>query len=227
MLYCYLPLAHWIFLWYTTFLLLAHWLSLCYTAFFHWSNGYLYGTLPSPIVPLASSMLRYPFLLAYWLSQWYKFLSFCPPWLSLWYTTIFYWTTWYLYSTLPSPIVPLTIPMLHCYFLLAHWISLWYTTFDYRSTGYPYVTLQSSTGLQDISMVRYPHLFANLLSRRYTIHFFKEKKSISSAFVLILFFIHLFIHMYWNVTCIFLNKICLNQDTLLSSTGPLDFSAMV
>ena len=31
------------------------------------------------------------------------------------------------------------------------------------------------------------------------------------AFVLILFFIHLFIHLYSNVTCIFLNEICLNQ----------------
>ena len=85
MLYFYLRLVRWIFLWYTTFLQLAHWLFFCYTAIFNWPTGYLYGTLPSPIGPLAISMVHVPFLLAHWLSLWYM-----GYWLSIWYTTLSY-----------------------------------------------------------------------------------------------------------------------------------------
>ena len=152
MIHCYLLLA-------TGFYhLLAHWQSLCNTAifywpsayfygklpffywptgyphatvlFFCWATGYLYGTLSSPIGPLAISKVHVPFLLGHWLS--------------LWYTTIFYRPTCYPYGTLPSPISQLTIPMIHYKFtgplgismvhyplLLAHWISLWYTIIFY------------------------------------------------------------------------------------------------
>ena len=130
MLHCYLLLALCLFLWYTPFFLLAHWLSLCYTAIFCWQTGYLYGTLPSPIGPLAISMVHVPFLLGHWLS--------------LWYTSIFYCPTGYQYGTIPSPIRKLAIPMIHYILtgppdismvhyplLLTHWISLWYTIIFY------------------------------------------------------------------------------------------------
>ena len=122
MLHCYLLLALWIFLWYTPFFLLAHWLSLFYTAIFCWPTGYLYGTLPFPIGPLAISMVHVTFLFGHWLS-------------SLWYTSIFYCPTSYPYGTLPSPISQLAIPMIHYTFtgllyipkvhyplLLIHWL---------------------------------------------------------------------------------------------------------
>ena len=107
-------------------LLLAHWISLWYTTITYWPTCYPYDTQLSFTCPLEIFMAHYPL----------------QP-------------TGNLYGTLPSPISPLAIPMIHVYLLLAQWISLWYTTFSYWPTGYPYVTLPSSTGLLDSSRVHY------------------------------------------------------------------------
>ena len=109
-------------------LLFDYWLSLWYTTFFYWTNGYLYGTLPFSIGALAISMLNNYLLLALWISLGYTTLSFC-------HTGHLYGTllssTDPLYISLPSPIGPLAICMVHYYLLLAHWISLGYTTLSY------------------------------------------------------------------------------------------------
>ena len=67
MLHSYLLLAHWKSQWYIP-LQSTHWLSLMYTLIFYWPTGYLSGTLPTPIDPMAISMVYYPPLLAHWLS---------------------------------------------------------------------------------------------------------------------------------------------------------------
>ena len=120
--------------------LLANWLSIWYTTMFYWSTGYLYGTLLSPIGPLAIPMVHYPPLLAISMIHYYLILA---HWLSLWYATLPYWPTGYLFGTLLSSTGPLDISMLHCYLLLIHWISLCYTTLFYWPTGYLYGTFPS------------------------------------------------------------------------------------
>ena len=71
MVHCYLLLANWLSLWYTTIFfwptgylygtqLLALWPSLGYSTIFYWPTGYLCGTLLSAIVPLAISMVHLP-----------------------------------------------------------------------------------------------------------------------------------------------------------------------
>ena len=98
--------------------------------YFCWPNGYLYGTLPSPIGPLAISMVHFYLLLSYWLSIWYTTVSYLPTGYP--YDTLkIYWTTGYLYGTLPSPTGPLDITLVHFYLLLTHWISLRYTSLSY------------------------------------------------------------------------------------------------
>ena len=99
-------------------LLLANWLSLWYTTIFYWPNGYLYGTQLSSTGPLALSGVLYYLLLAISMVHYYLLVS---HWLYLWYTTIFYWSTGFIYDT--------QLYLLTRYpRLLAHWISLWYTT---------------------------------------------------------------------------------------------------
>ena len=95
-------------------LLLANWLSLCYTAIFYWPTGYLYGTLPSNVGPLAIS-------LAICMVPYYLRLA---HWLSVWYTTLSYWSTGYLYGTIPSSTGLHAIHMVHFPPLLAQWLSL-------------------------------------------------------------------------------------------------------
>ena len=192
-------------------LLLAHWLSLCYTPIFYrppgylcgklpslisplfipmihcyllLATGYLHGTLSFPIGPLVIPMLHCYLLLDLWIFLWYTPFFQLAHCLSLCYTAIFCWPTGYLYGTLPSPIGPLAISMVHVPFLLGHWISLWYTSIFYCPTGYPYGTLPSSisqlaillihykfTGPLDISMVHYPLLLTHWISLWYIIIF--------------------------------------------------------
>ena len=194
MVYSPLKLTHWLSVMYT---LVFYWptgylygtllcpivpmLSLWYTSIFYWPTGYLYGTLPpllahlifygtlhSPIGPLAIPMVHYYLLLAK------SYLFFCtlpsptgPLDISI-YTTIFYWLAGYLFGTLPSQTGPLDICNVHSYILLAHCISLWYIPLSYWLTGYPYGTPLSSTGPFDISMVHYYLLLAHWLSLWYT-----------------------------------------------------------
>ena len=116
MLHCYFLLANWIILWNTTL--------------FYWPTGYLNGTRSFPIGPLAISMIHFYLLLSYWLSIWYTTLSYQPTGYPF-DTLQIYWTTGYLYGTLPSPTDPLDITMVHYYLLLTHWIFQRYTTLSY------------------------------------------------------------------------------------------------
>ena len=112
------------------FFLLGNWISLWNTTLSYWHTGYLNDTRSFPIGPLAISMVHFYLLLSYWLSIWYTSLSYEPT--DYPYDTLqIYWTTGYLYGTLPSFTGPLDITMAHYYLLLTHWISLMSTTLSY------------------------------------------------------------------------------------------------
>ena len=140
-------------------LLLAHWLSLWCTNIFYWPTGCLYASPPSSIGQLALSMIHYhirPVAPSYVtlhfstgslvvsMVHYYLLLT---NWLSLWYTTIFFWSTGYLYGTQLASTGPLALTRVLDYLLLAHWLSLWYSAVCYCPTGYLYGTLPSSTSL--------------------------------------------------------------------------------
>ena len=171
-----LVLAHWLSLWYTL------WYTLWYITVFYWPTGYLNGTLPSLIGPLAISMEHYCIPMANWLTPWYTILPYWPngyPYGKIVSST---GPLDISYGMLLSPIGSLVIHLVHYYHLLANWISLWYTTLSYWATCHPYGTLLSSTGPMDISLVHcypstnsldipmlhYPLLLAHWISLWYT-----------------------------------------------------------
>ena len=123
-------------------------------------------------------------------------------WLSLWYTTIFYWSTGFIYDTL-------LYIMTHYYLLLPNWPFLCYSTISYWPTGSlcgalpsspgpvapSYVTLQFYTGPLAISLIHYNLLLSHWLSL-------------------------------WNTTIYFWPIGCL-CGALLSSFGPLALSMLL